>query len=111
VDGCLLALAAGLDADPETMETVGQIYRQLFEAWWDRQDELVNPPQLVDGSDLQRELGIRPGPQIGWLLAEIGESQAEGLVHDHEEALALARRWLAGQVSAKVGENDANSRQ
>jgi hypothetical protein len=111
VDGCLLALAAGLDADPEYMENVGQIYRQLFEGWWDRRDELVYPPQLVDGNDLQRELGISPGPQIGRLLTEIGESQAEGLVRDREGALALARRCLADQMQKKVGASDANSRQ
>ncbi len=98
VDGCLLALAAGLDADPDYMENVGQIYRRLFEAWWDRREELVTPPQLLDGNDLQRELGIRPGRQIGVLLAEIGEAQAEGLVYTREEALALARRCLADQM-------------
>jgi hypothetical protein len=111
VDGCLLALAAGLDADPDYMENVGQVYRQLFEAWWDRRDELIYPPQWVDGNDLQRELGVRPGPQIGLLLAEIGESQAEGLVRDREGALALARRCLTEQMHNKVGESDANSRQ
>jgi hypothetical protein len=109
MDGCLLALAAGLDTDPQTMENIGQIYRQLFEAWWDRRDELVYPPQLVDGSDLQHELDIRPGPQIGALLAEIGESQAEGTLHTREEALVHARRWLAVQFENQAGEGDVHS--
>ena len=55
------------------------------------------PVVLADGNDLMRELGLRPGPQIGRLLAAIGEAQADGEIATRDEALALARRLL-GQV-------------
>ncbi len=50
------------------------------------------PVVLADGDDLMRELGLRPGPLIGRLLAAIGEAQAEGAISTREQALALAQR-------------------
>lgn len=52
------------------------------------------PVVLADGDDLIRELGLRPGPLIGRLLAAIGEAQAEGSITTRQEALALARRMI-----------------
>lgn len=56
--------------------------------------EVISPPPLVRGGDLIRELGIREGPLVGHLLAEIKEAQAAGEIATHEEALGLARRKL-----------------
>ncbi len=42
------------------------------------------------------ELGLPPGPEIGRLLALIEEERAAGTISTREEALALARRELAG---------------
>jgi poly(A) polymerase/tRNA nucleotidyltransferase (CCA-adding enzyme) len=58
-------------------------------------EPLAVTPPLANGNDLMRELGLAPGPQIGALLAAIGEAQADGAITTHEEALALARRMLA----------------
>jgi poly(A) polymerase len=97
--GSLLALAV---LNPECGTPAGEIGLQtsgrLLAAWWDTPERLVDPPQLVDGNDLQRELSIAPGPQLGRLLEEIRESQVDGLVADRSQALDLARRWLIEQV-------------
>ncbi len=53
--------------------------------------ERLNPPPLVDGSDLIRH-GLEPGPQFSALLERIRDAQLEGEIHTREEALALADR-------------------
>ena len=67
------------------------VVRALLEAWWERPEESISPPALLNGGDLIREIKIQPGPQVGWLLGEIREAQATGQVATREEALALAR--------------------
>lgn len=64
----------------------------LLETIWG--EEVAITPPLANGDDLMRELGLRPGPQIGQLLAAIGEAQASDTIATREEALALARRML-----------------
>ena len=70
------------------------VARALMEAWWERAQEVVTPPVLVDGHDLMNHLGLSPGPQVGRLLELIREAQATGQVSSKEQALALARRKL-----------------
>jgi putative nucleotidyltransferase with HDIG domain len=56
----------------------------------------AEPPRepLIRGDDLARELGIRPGPQLGELLAELEEDRYAGDVATREEAIARARERL-----------------
>jgi poly(A) polymerase len=54
----------------------------------------VLPIRLVDGYDLQRELGLKPGTLLGKVLAEIREAQATGEVASRSEALSYARRLV-----------------
>jgi len=61
----------------------------LFEAVFGYQ-ETEKGPLLMDGRDVQKELGIRPGPDIGVLLAKLQEAQALGEIRTPEEA----RRYL-----------------
>ena len=53
------------------------------------------PPPLVRGDELAAELGIRPGPDVGRLLAALEEDQYAGEVSTREEAVARARELLA----------------
>ncbi len=52
-------------------------------------------PPLVRGHDLLA-LGMKPGPELGALLAEIRERQLQDELSTHEAALEFARRRLAG---------------
>jgi len=54
------------------------------------------PAPIVRGDEITRELGIRPGPQIGKLLAELEELSFTGEVQTREQALARARELLGG---------------
>ncbi len=68
--------------------------RALLEAWWERHEEIVAPPPLVDGHALMQALDLPAGPLVGELLERLREAQAAGEIHTVEEALAQARRWL-----------------
>ncbi len=54
-------------------------------------------PPLVRGDELIAELGIRPGPQLGRLLAQLAEDQYAGDIKTRAHALARARR-LSGSA-------------
>jgi hypothetical protein len=69
--------------------------RLLLEAWWERREESVAPPALLNGHDLMAALDLKPGKMVGVLLETIREAQAAGQVSDREAALELARQWLA----------------
>ncbi|MCL2149783.1 MAG: HD domain-containing protein [Dehalococcoidia bacterium] len=52
------------------------------------------PAQLLNGHDLQRELGLAPGVRLGEILAELREAQGAGEVSSRDEALDYASRLL-----------------
>jgi tRNA nucleotidyltransferase/poly(A) polymerase len=70
------------------------VARILLEAYYEKAEEIVRPPQLLHGDDLISELKMKPGPEIGKLLEAIRETQAAGALTTRDEALAFARGWL-----------------
>lgn len=95
IDVCLLSLAdtmatygPGLPSDQWSQQV--EVVRSLFDSWWEDQDQIINPPALVNGDDLINELGLKPGPLIGHLLAEIREAQAEGELQNKRQAIEFA---------------------
>jgi tRNA nucleotidyltransferase/poly(A) polymerase len=96
IDLILLALAdvRGTRANELTIETWTaylDVARILLENYWEKPEEIVAPPRLLDGNDLIRELELKPGPLIGQLLEAIRENQAAGKIESREQALAFAR--------------------
>lgn len=51
---------------------------------------------LIRGDELAAELGIRPGPELGRLLALLEEARFAGEVRTRDEAVARARALLEG---------------
>jgi putative nucleotidyltransferase with HDIG domain len=100
VDIVLLALADFLGTHAEGPPPVEAWNRlldaavALLRAYFEQPQEVVDPPALLNGDDLQAELGLRPGPQIGQLLASLREAQAAGDVADRAAALEHVRRAL-----------------
>ena len=74
-------------------DPVFQTIRKLL-AHFFLKPEVVAPPKIVDGHFLMKSLKLKPGPEIGKLLAAIQESQAAGEVKTKKEALALAKSLL-----------------
>lgn len=57
-------------------------------------------PPLLGGRELMAALGLAQGPEVGRLLGLLREAQLEGRIQDKEQAIALARRALAGPVDS-----------
>jgi tRNA nucleotidyltransferase (CCA-adding enzyme) len=57
-------------------------------------DPVAHPTPLLTGQDLMTGLGLSPGPQVGYLLAEIQLARADEQIHTAAEALQLAQRLL-----------------
>ncbi|HSM72790.1 MAG TPA: hypothetical protein VK851_14695, partial [Anaerolineales bacterium] len=64
--------------------------RILLENYWEKPEETVTPPRLLDGNDLLKELSLEPGPIVGRLLESIREAQATGRISTREEAVLFA---------------------
>lgn len=62
----------------------------LLTHYFERREETIAPPPLLDGHELMTELGLEPGPEIGRLLKALQEAQAAGEIKTREEALAMA---------------------
>lgn len=99
VDVCLLSLADTWATYSHTLPQEVwlaelQACRAILEARWEKADEIVHPPRLLDGRELMAEFKLRPGPSVGALLEAIREAQAAGEVRGKDDALAVAREWL-----------------
>lgn len=70
------------------------VCRIFLEGWYEKAEEIVRPPQLLNGNDLLTEFKLKPGPEIGKLLEAIRETQATGKLSTRAEALAFAHGWL-----------------
>ncbi len=71
-------------------ELSGTELRALIDLATNNASEIFDPPPLVTGRDLQRELGLASGPRLGQILAEIRRLQIEGTVTTRRQALGLA---------------------
>jgi tRNA nucleotidyltransferase/poly(A) polymerase len=67
----------------------------LLENYWEKPQETVAPPRLLNGHDLMREFDLEPGLIIGDLLEAIREGQAIGKINTREDAISFSREWLA----------------
>lgn len=111
VDICLLTLA-------DTMGTYGatlpvdvwnaelSVVRTMLESWFERPTEVVSPPRLINGDDLQLIFDLQPGPVIGDVLEAVRERQAEGKLHDRQAAIDFARNWLKNRGMINGGKEN-----
>jgi len=99
VDVCMLTLA-DLRATyeqtlpQETWAAALDVVRIMLEAWYEKKEEQVTPPALVDGNTLMRELSLKSGPKLGELIEAIRENQAIGKISTREAAVSFAKEWL-----------------
>jgi poly(A) polymerase len=79
----------GRHAEPATEAHLALARRMLDEAFAFAQAE-----PLIRGDELARALGVRPGPRLGEVLAELEEDRFAGEIATREEAVERARRLL-----------------
>jgi poly(A) polymerase len=84
----------GLTLTQETWAAALDVARILLENYWEKREETIAPPRLLDGNDLMRELKLEPGRIIGQLLETIREAQATGRIGTRGQALDFAREQL-----------------
>ena len=99
VDLVLLGLAdlrgtQGATLKQETWTAALDVARILLENYWEKPQETVAPPRLLNGNELMSELGLAPGRVVGQLLEAIREGQATGKVASREQAFDFAREYL-----------------
>lgn len=68
-----------------------QVVHELCYHYFERHEETVMPPPLVDGRTLMQALDLPPGPEVGRLLRLIQEAQAAGELETAATALEFAR--------------------
>lgn len=100
VDICLLNLADvlatyGPTLPQDSWRAYLDVNRELLEAWWDKQEEHVRPPALLNGHDLIGLFKLKPGPKIGELLELVREAHAIGEISTRKEAIKLVEDSLA----------------
>ncbi len=99
VDICLLSIADLLGTYGTTIKTENLInhldtIRLLLDAWWLQRQEQVNPPVIINGTQVMEELHLSPGPVIGQILEAIRQAQVDGTVTNYSEAVEYARYQL-----------------
>jgi putative nucleotidyltransferase with HDIG domain len=105
IDLVLLGLAdlrgtQGPTLTQENWAAALDVARILLENYWEKPQETVAPPRLLDGNELMSELGLEPGRIVGQLLETIREDQATGKIENREQALELAREQLKRSESS-----------
>ncbi len=106
IDLILLALADvrgmyGNTLKEETWKIYLDIAGTLLENYWERPQEIVSPPRLLDGHELMLELDLPAGPRVGQLLEAIRENQAAGKIVNKEQALAFAREAGSKEIKGE----------
>lgn len=100
VDICFLALAdlraTYENAMTQSMWTAAlEVVKIFLENWWEKREQSITPPPVVNGDDLIGMFHLEPGPVIGTLLEAIKEAQAVGEIQSREDAMNLSEKWLA----------------
>ena len=98
IDTCVLALAdwrgKAVPVDQEMDAAQRATNALLLDRYFRAQETVIDPPSLVDGRVLMKELKIAAGPRVGELLEAIREAQVEGEIKTRDDALALAQKML-----------------
>jgi putative nucleotidyltransferase with HDIG domain len=99
IDLVLLGLAdlrgtQGSKLKQEIWITALSLAHILLENYFEKPEETIFPPRLLNGNELMSGLNLEPGPIVGQLLEAIREGQATGEIHTRDDALSFAREWL-----------------
>lgn len=81
----------------EVLERELGICRQLLATWWERPNDILDLPALLDGHQLMGSLSIEAGPVVGELLEAIRLAQVEGRIQTRAQAVDLAKQLLEGK--------------
>jgi tRNA nucleotidyltransferase/poly(A) polymerase len=70
---------------------------KALHGWFHEYAALVAPEPLLDGVELQNEFNLKPGKELGNLLARLCEAQAAGKVRTKQQA----QEWIGSLLAKK----------
>jgi tRNA nucleotidyltransferase/poly(A) polymerase len=82
-------VAVSLGARTSEVEDWRERLRPLVDLARREGADLLDPPRLITGEEVQKLLGIAPGPEVGRALAAVRQAQVDGRVRTREEAVAM----------------------
>ena len=86
---------------PALVLTLPDPTQQLWlQRWRDPADPLFHPQSPVDGTTLQRELGVKPGPSLGRLLRHLRQERAYGRIVTEDDAIKEAHLFITRKGSS-----------
>ena len=100
-EGEQLELHRQVDADLPALllELAPPVAAEALRRWRDGEDPLFHPRAPVDGRELQKVLGLPPGPRLGQLLDHLMAERAFGRLPrnaaEDPQTLRAARSWMA----------------
>jgi tRNA nucleotidyltransferase (CCA-adding enzyme) len=71
------------------------IITYLVRCYFNPTDPIAHPQPLVTGTDLMRELNLKPSPTIGKLLTEIQIAYIEGKISNFQEAIGFGKKCFS----------------
>lgn len=74
-----------------------------LERWLDPHDPLAHLVPILTGDDLKTELGLRSGQLIGNFLHKLKLAQADGVIFDHNSAIAYAKSLITMSEAETLG--------
>ena len=74
----------------------------IFNVYYFRYDEIIQPQKLLNGDDLINDFNLEPGKKIGRIIKLVVEAQVMGVVQTKKQARKLVDELLAKD---KNGEN------
>jgi poly(A) polymerase len=94
VDVTVLTVADRFATRGRNAEPATAAHLELARAMLDEAFAYAPGEPLIRGDELARELGVRPGPRLGAVLAALEEEHFAGEITTREEAVERARRLL-----------------
>lgn len=87
----------GPERPPDAEDQLRELYAQVADLRDRELAQALAAPPLINGNDLMEELDLPSGPLLGRLLSKVREAQLDGQIHDRDQALSLARRFLGDE--------------
>ena len=92
------ALAGQGEGRPAEVEKeVAELFARMEAVRREHVQPVRSRPPLITGQDLISELGLAPGPVFREVLERVEEANMEGTITTRQQALDLARSYLAGE--------------
>jgi tRNA nucleotidyltransferase/poly(A) polymerase len=79
------------DLGPEKWRLLLEKIGYLWDVWWNKKSEIVEPIPLLDGDEITNEFQLSPGPMIGKCLDFLISEQAAGLISSRDDAIVKIR--------------------